>query len=152
MLMAGFQWEVAVMRTGGDPLTHLAEALVAADLYDPEREASVMEVRATLSRSELGLVEAVRQSDIGQGVNLLLVVDQFEEIFRFRRSGAAHLEEAADFVQLLLCASRQNAIPIYVALTMRSDYLGDCSEFPGLAEAVNTGEYLIPKTANYLVN
>ena len=28
---------------------------------------------------------------------------------------------------------------------MRSDYLGDCSEIPGLAEAVNEGEYLIPR-------
>src|SRR5262249_16225016 len=35
--------------------------------------------------------------------------------------------------------------PIYVTITMRSDYLGDCSEIPGLAEAVNDGEYLIPR-------
>src|SRR5262249_55945202 len=35
--------------------------------------------------------------------------------------------------------------PIYVTITMRSDYLGDCSEIPGLAEAVNEGEYLIPR-------
>ena len=64
MLKAGFQWEVAVMRPGGDPLTHLAKALVDADLYDSDRESSVFEARATLSRSGLGLVEAVRQSDM----------------------------------------------------------------------------------------
>ena len=28
---------------------------------------------------------------------------------------------------------------------MRSDFLGDCAEFKGLAEAVNEGEYLIPR-------
>ena len=28
---------------------------------------------------------------------------------------------------------------------MRSDYLGDCAQVPGLAEAVNLGEYLIPR-------
>jgi hypothetical protein len=32
---------------------------------------------AALSRSHFGLVEAVRQSDLGAGTNLLLVVDQF---------------------------------------------------------------------------
>ena len=41
--------------------------------------------------------------------------------------------------------SDQTERPIYVVLTMRSDYLGDCSLFRGLAEAVNEGEYLIPR-------
>ena len=145
MLDAGIQWDVAIMRPGGDPLTHLAEAIVNTDLYDPGRESSILETRATLSRSGLGLVEAVRQSDIEEGSNLLVVVDQFEEIFRFRGSGTSHMEEARAFVKLLLHASQQNEVPIYIALTMRSDYLGDCSEFTGLAEAVNVGEYLIPR-------
>lgn len=145
MLEAGFQWEVVIMRPGGDPFTQLAEALVAADLYDPDRESSVLETRATLSRSGAGLVEAIRQSDIEEGSSLLLVVDQFEELFRFRGRSAAHLEEAGDFVELLLRAAAQNEVPIYVALTMRSDYLGNCADFPGLAEAVNEGEYLIPR-------
>src|SRR6185503_4266502 len=35
--------------------------------------------------------------------------------------------------------------PIYVVLTMRSDFVGDCMEFPGLAEAVNGGQYLVPR-------
>ena len=30
-----------------------------------------------------------------------------------------------------------------MTITMRSDYLGDCSEIPGLAEAVNEGKDLI---------
>ena len=34
---------------------------------------------------------------------------------------------------------------IYAALTMRSDFLRDCAQFPGLAEAINTGSYLIPR-------
>ncbi|MGK0186692.1 MAG: WD40 repeat protein/energy-coupling factor transporter ATP-binding protein EcfA2 [Verrucomicrobiales bacterium] len=145
MLDAGFQWEVAMMRPGGNPLTQLAEALVDADLYDRDRDATVHETRATLSRSGLGLVEAVRQSDIDTGSNLLVVVDQFEELLRFRGSSATNLEEASDFVELLLRAAQQSDLPIYIVLTMRSDYLGDCSEFPGLAEAVNGGEYLIPR-------
>ena len=30
-------------------------------------------------------------------------------------------------------------MPICVVLTMRSDFLGDCAQFPGLAEAINAG-------------
>ncbi|MEM7394641.1 MAG: ATP-binding protein, partial [Verrucomicrobiota bacterium] len=145
MLDAGFRWELAVMRPGGDPLTHLARALIDAELYGEVRESSPFEIRATLSRSRRGLVEAVRQSSMEAEDNLLVVVDQFEELFRFRRSSRSNLEEASAFVKLLIHASQQTEIPVYIVLTMRSDYLGDCSEFAGLAEAVNSGEYLIPR-------
>src|SRR5262249_13197135 len=37
------------------------------------------------------------------------------------------------------------ACPIFVVLTMRSDFLGDCTQFPVLAEAINTGLYLVPR-------
>jgi len=28
---------------------------------------------------------------------------------------------------------------------MRSDFLGDCTQFPGLAEKINAGQYLVPR-------
>jgi len=138
-------WELAIMRPGGDPLTNLAESLVDSGLFGEANEENVLQTRATLSRSGLGLIEAYRQSNIEKGSNLLLLVDQFEEIFRFRQSGAKASQEAAHFIQLLLETSRQSEVPVYIILTMRSDFLGDCAEFAGLAEAVNEGEYLIPR-------
>ena len=100
---------------------------------------------ATLSRSHFGLVEAVKQSDIGDDTNFLLVVDQFEEIFRFHEAGQAQKEVANEFVSLLLEAVTQSAVPIFVVLTMRSDFIGECGQFEGLAEMVNRGEFLIPR-------
>ena len=85
MAAAGSSWEVAVMKPGGDPLTNLAKSLVESDLYDPDQEDVLPMIRAALSRSGMGLVDAVQQSDLEPKTNLLLVVDQFEEIFRFRR-------------------------------------------------------------------
>src|SRR5262245_9941592 len=88
----------------------------------------------------------MKQSEVVEpGTNLLVVVDQFEELFRFRQQDVASEETAAAFVNLLLTASEQAECRIYVTITMRSDYLGDCSEIPGLAEAVNEVEYLIPR-------
>lgn len=142
---AGSSWETAIMRPGGDPLTNLAEAIVGADLYDSSLEDIIPQVRTTLTRSGMGLVESVRQSDLEEDTNFLLVVDQFEEIFRFRRSDDATDEQAAFFVNLLLEASAQSTFPIYVIITMRSDFLGECSQFPQLADTVNEGEFLIPR-------
>ena len=39
----------------------------------------------------------------------------------------------------------QSELPIYVIITMRSDFLGECSRFPRLANVVNEGEFLIPR-------
>ena len=145
MRQAGAAWEIAVTHPGGNPLALLAESLLEAELYDPEAEHARENLLATLSRSHFGMVEAIRQSDIGVDTNFLLVVDQFEEIFRFHEAGQSQKEVANEFVSLLLEAVTQTAVPIYVVLTMRSDFIGECGQFEGLAEMVNRGEFLIPR-------
>lgn len=145
MASVGSDWETVVFRPGGDPLLNLADAMINADLYDPEDPESRLQIRATLSRSRQGLVQAVEYSDMPAGSNLLIVVDQFEELFRFRGTSDKHQELATAFVKLLLNAAKSQEQSIYVVITMRSDFLGDCAHLPGLAEAVNDGKYLIPK-------
>ncbi len=150
MVQAGSNWRVATFRPGADPIGHLAEGLDARDVLGAKGElASTNRVllEATLHRSTLGLVSAVRQAGIPARENILVVVDQFEELFRFRRSrpGESSRDEAAAFVKLLLEAAQQEEVPIFVVLTMRSDFIGDCMEFSGLPEAVNSGQYLVPR-------
>ena len=145
MAATGSHWEVAVTRPGGDPFGSLAQALVDADLYDEDDPETLPRLRATLSHSDKGLAEAIRQSDaVDSRTRVFLLVDQFEELFRFRERGTESGNAAAAFVDLLLTAS-ESSENVFVAITMRSDYLGDCSQIPGLAEAVNRGEYLIPR-------
>jgi hypothetical protein len=145
MLVAGASWEVAVTHPGGNPLALLTDAFLDAGLSNREEEHARENLLATLSRSHFGLVEAVKQAGLGAGTNFLLVVDQFEEIFRFHEAGQMQQEAANEFVSLLLEAVTQKEVPIYVVLTMRSDFIGECGQFEGLAEMVNRGEFLIPR-------
>ena len=150
MVSAGSSWRVAAMRPGENPIHQLAVALDTTQVLGTEGElASTNRVlmEATLRRGTRGLIEAVRQARIPREDNLLVVVDQFEELFRFQTSRQVKnsKDEAAAFVKLLLEAAQQDQFPIYVALTMRSDFIGDCMEFPGLPEAINTGLYLVPR-------
>jgi hypothetical protein len=69
------------------------------------------------------------------------------ELFRYRKFGtSAHRaeygvgEDATAFVNLRLEAGAQRPCPIYVA-----DFLGDCAQFFGLPEAINKGQYLVPR-------
>jgi hypothetical protein len=153
MREAGSGWRVALMRPGSDPVGNLAAALAergvlaeaGGGLEGAEAEAVV---EATLRGGSLGLVEAARQARLAAHENLLVVVDQFEELFRFRAvraAGADTSDDAAAFVKLLLEAAQQRELPVYVVLTMRSDFLGDCAQFQGLPEAINDGQYLIPR-------
>lgn len=150
MAKAGSSWRVLIFRPGEDPIGRLAAALnEPGALGSPSELASTNKVllEATLRRGTLGLVEAVRQARIPPEDNLLVVVDQFEELFRFRRAGSAEnsRDEAVAFFKLLLEAANQDQVPIYIVLTMRSDFIGDCIEFQGLPEAVNAGLYLVPR-------
>ncbi len=45
------------------------------------------------------------------------------------------------------CSKRciSGSFSIYVLLTLRSDFLGDCAQFRDLPEAINEGHYLIPR-------
>jgi hypothetical protein len=141
---SGSTWRVAIMRPGGGPLDKLAASLVAAELFEASQRE---EVRKTIGMTSLGLVDAIQKSKLGRREALLILVDQFEELFRFR---AEHQEpagtaEANLFVAALLEATDQVERPIYVVLTMRSDFLGDCAEFAGLPEALNRNQYLVPR-------
>jgi len=148
---AGSDWRVALMRPGNDPVGNLARALNAPGVFgsDVPENAALQTVitEATLRRGSLGLVEAVRQTQMPAGENLLVVVDQFEELFRFARTaeGEQYHNEAAAFVKLLLGAVGQRGAPIYVALTLRSDYIGDCALFWDLPEAINESQFLVPR-------
>jgi uncharacterized RDD family membrane protein YckC/energy-coupling factor transporter ATP-binding protein EcfA2 len=156
MASAGAAWRMAQMRPGSDPLGALARALAAPGvLFDKPLTGAVSSealVETTLRLGSLGLIDIVEQADLPAGTQVLVVADQFEELFRFRALvRGAHLdsfspaEDAVAFVRLLLEASTQTEVPIYVVLTMRSDFLGECAQFQGLPEAINEGQYLVPR-------
>jgi len=144
LVSAGSKWEILYARPGGAPMENLARSLEQSDLYESSNEL-FPRLLACLSRSRLGLVDAIGQAKTERDTNILLIVDQFEEVFRYRRKDEESRVKAADFVAGLLEASKRSQRRIYVIVTMRSDYLGDCAVFPGMAEAVNRGEYLIPR-------
>jgi WD40 repeat protein len=103
-------------------------------------------LETVLRRGSLGLADAVRQTRLGPRENLLVVADQFEELFRFKQNMQVRRpdDEAAAFVKLLVEAARTE-LPVYVMITMRSDFLGECAQFRDLPEAINEGLYLIPR-------
>lgn len=152
MTQAGSNWRVVVARPGGGPIDNLAEALLIKDkaysnLSEEDKLIKKTIIGTVLRSSSLGLVEVIKQLKTDDDQNILVVIDQFEELFRFRKLEAAtsDMDESSAFVNLLLEAIHQFDEQIYVTITMRSDFIGECAKFPDLTQMINDSHYLIPQ-------
>ncbi len=147
---AGSNWDVLPFRPGGSPIDNLADALLSQDIdfitADEEEKIIRKQIISALLRSSTnGLTEAAGQTLNTENRNILLLVDQFEELFRFKKTEEGIGNESLAFVNLLMEAIQSENTHIYVALTMRSDFIGDCAQFPDLTKKINDSHYLIPQ-------
>lgn len=144
-------WEVVVTRPGAAPIENLAESLLATDLANTETSEEDIKIKKTiitslLKSSSRGLVETIMQFRRDSNKNYLILVDQFEELFRFKDSSSINsINDTLAFINLLMEAINYEGAPIYVAITMRSDFIGECSQFPELTKKINDSQYLIPQ-------
>ena len=169
-LRAGFMvaqrdgWRMAKCLPGDTPIENFAEGLLKAIGDKPTQEQIA------------GLAEAIRE-DVGDAVvaalrphvseheTVLILVDQFEELFAFRNAAGAESDDdpstkpdaartaerlarrrdSSLMVSVLLALAERKDMPVYVVTTMRTDFLGDCDVFTGLPEAINRSGYLVPR-------
>jgi hypothetical protein len=153
MLRKG-NWAIATMKPQRSPIRNLVKTLTDVNWKEPTRSSDspgisfskIVEFNVSLSSN--GIVESYVQS--GTTKRLLLIVDQFEELFNFKdekidnKSNPANVEEALKFVNLLIQAANSSH-SVYILITMRSEFLGNCSDFKGLPELINEGQFLIPR-------
>ena len=71
--------------------------------------------------------------------NLLIVIDQFEELFRPGNPGAS---ESTDIIRLITDSKEKPHDQVYLILTMRSEFLDRCANYPYFADILNEISYL----------
>ena len=167
-------WHLFETRPGNAPIRRLSEVLAGLDPEargtppgsagesDDRRIARFSDRQERLGLARWGIAPLLngRSDGLARALDLapdasaagrvLLVVDQFEELFRFGEEAggeerAARREEARAFVELLLRGAADPDGRLTVLVTMRSDFFGDCGRFQGLAEAVSASQYLVPQ-------
>jgi WD40 repeat protein/energy-coupling factor transporter ATP-binding protein EcfA2 len=86
------------------------------------------------------LEELLKSMTTSDNYSLLIVVDQFEELFL-----QTDRQVAEKFIQWLLQASHFAKSRIYVVITMRTEFLDDCARYSqDLLSAINEGFFQIP--------
>ncbi len=133
-------WKLSVFRPSDDPILNLAHSL-ANDQIKAET------IARQLRSGKNGLIQILNTLDNPAEQSRLIIIDQFEELFRFQKSRTSPhtISETNAFIELILTALEHTEVPVYIVLSMRTDFLDECTEFRGLSEAINKGYYLVPR-------
>lgn len=149
---AGNKWNIAICRPGKNPIENLTIALSSVKSKSKDKNDIISDfklIEPILTNSVYGILDVNELLNSGKSSeekhNLLIIVDQFEELFRFQRKDLDKGNIESHFVNLLLKAALNPSGSVYVIITMRSEFLGDCVKFRGLPEAINEGQYLVPQ-------
>jgi WD40 repeat protein len=147
---ANSTWKIIASRPGNSPIDNLANAIIGNSKNEDNSENDLIKQKlnsSILRSSSNGLVEALDQNYNLEKENVLIIIDQFEELFRYKSSKGdqSTYNESEAFVKLLISANKAKDVPVYIVLTMRSDFIGECSQFHELTELINESNYLVPQ-------
>lgn len=146
------KWIIVDFKPQRNPLKSLCEALAAHTNLDVDY------LLEELDNGFSSIVEVYKQNGlyvdndedkaVNKGKNLLIIADQFEEVFTYKENfddGTPSLETYTT-VNLLLETVRiavAEHLPVYVMFTMRSDFIPQCTVFKYLPEFIAYSQFFI---------
>ena len=133
-------WRTCESNPGKDPLGNLSEALASISM---PHQLTPIDFRRALNRGKPSAKAISELLDISDRNRVCILIDQFEEIFH--QHGDSEKDRASLLSEFLVGFKESPPEGMFVLLTMRSDFLGLCSQFVDLAEVVNEAQYLLPR-------
>jgi tetratricopeptide (TPR) repeat protein len=141
-------WLTCAMRPSGGPLWNLASefARLEENAGDVER---IGDIAGQFNGRSATLASVAASLKGVQGQSVCVLIDQFEELFRFEKEmGRDEAELFVDLIARVETADQSEAslgVDLHVIVTMRSEFLGECARFAGFAETINRTQYLVPR-------
>ena len=132
-------WILITTRPGNMPLTNLLhDVQVSMDIQDEINPLQIF-------NEPKGIINLIKRSS--KKGNVLIMIDQFEEIFRYGRVlGKSGVKEDPNlYINFLVDVVKQTEHPIFLVITMRSDFIGECSQYQDFTKLINQSNYLIPQ-------
>jgi len=140
-------WKVIKFHPGSDPLESLASAFAKTILGDQNFGETDKSVISHLRDNPDWIASALQNLIVKKGERTLIIIDQFEEIFRYSTDGkgSAAEKDTLQFARLLENAVSQTLIEVYIIIIMRSDFVGEFAHFHGLIQLMNNSSFLVPR-------
>jgi len=136
------QWFITEMRPGSHPLDELETALLRVAVNPPDT------LRQQLQADERGLLRAVnRILPADETTDLLLVVDQFEELFTLTVDESARMH----FLNALVAAVLEPRSRLRVVITLRADFIDRPLQYVDFGDLLRQRtEFVLPLTPDEL--
>jgi len=125
-------WLIASFRPQNEPFYGLASALIRVrypKLQKEEQDKKTLDLSNWMNNDVKLWQIVINILEENHGKQLLLVIDQFEELY------ALDSEKQQQFVDALLDAIKENPIRLKVVLTIRTDFLDRIMMYPRFKEA-----------------
>jgi len=147
---AGRDWSFCYCRPGITPIENLASALSEKYVLGDQEKGSLEmddEIVKLMRKDHSGILNAVSKYSISGDGNLLIIIDQFEDIFDLAEKGKVGLaweQEIALFLNNIAKAIASKNTSIYVLISMQSDFIPLLYNFRVLHEHISKGLYSVP--------
>lgn len=149
--LAGKEWVICITRPGLGPIRNLAYALSENNLLNPSVKTTPEQhlwIEKKLREGISGLESVYRQSEIFGKKNLMIVIDQFEDLFlntdRYNHAAALN-EETNQYINAITGANFAEEIAVYVVIALGAENIIDISPYRRLQDLMNQGQYLLPR-------
>ncbi|KAB8319080.1 hypothetical protein SD81_009175 [Tolypothrix campylonemoides VB511288] len=131
------QWIIKIFRPGEHPLENLTMAFAKDESFNTYLQLRLTNAKNSIDQGAVGLKNLVRTT--AKDRRLVLVVDQFEEVFTLCQNQT----ERQQFLECLLGALEITNNQLCLIVTMRADFFGKCAEqdYAGLASKIQ--EHLV---------
>jgi WD40 repeat protein len=146
-------WRTIISRPGESPINNIAKSIAKTshvkEVDDPEEEENTLaeNIAGILRKSPEGLSDVLGEIRTDKNEKILLVIDQFEDLFRFKRSkvNKSIVPEHDKYIELLVEALNQPAVPVYLIMAIRSDFIDECHQFDELNDLINSSNLILPQ-------
>ena len=140
-------WRILSMRPGNNPFVNLTNAFID-NIFSGDPKNELRDTILKLLKEEPdGIVEVIRKQSAILDGKILLIVDQFEELFRHGSSGKAaeSTPGTEGFINLLTNAIAHDNPDFFLVIAIRSDLITECAHYRNFTSLLNSSNYLVSK-------
>jgi len=151
---AGKKWYFCYCRPGITPIENLASALSEKNVLGAQEKDSLEmddEIVKLMRKDHSGILNALKKYSFSRDGNLLIIIDQFEDIFDFDfdsvkkdKTRLVWEQEIALFFNNIAKAIASKDASVYVLISMQSDFIPLLYNYRVLHEHISKGLYSIP--------
>lgn len=149
-LGAAIDWRIKLLTPGETPLKNLAAAFIDPEQNNLERAEQLRRAELFLQEGASGLAQLVRANLLPTSgttgllpqPRLLLVIDQFEEVFTLAQGSHAERDRQL-FLNALMSASQMLPDSLTVVIVLRTDFVSKCARYANLAQQIEQHSVLV---------